>query len=107
MSHTLIIFAKLPEEVETYVVPNHEITDDMRKLLTLAHGKFINCDIMNDGMKFLNVALCKDTNYASDVPDEIDMTKYASVFAHCKVPLDSGPIEGLTIDHVYSMGFIL
>lgn len=105
---TLIVWASLPDTIDTYLVPNDVLVAEHREFLRQAHGKYINStqdlrheDISNDGLAFLNAALSPKKEYVSE--DE-GMYQWACYLYEYKI---ASPIEDVVITHVYSSGFIL
>lgn len=55
---TLLIWEEIPEKTRFFVLENLTQTD--YEALSSAHGKVINCDEENDGMKYLSSSLTPD-----------------------------------------------
>jgi hypothetical protein len=101
MTMSLLIWETVPEKTDLYLIPNH-IATQYRNLLEMAHGKFINSDEMNEGMEFLNAALCSKEEYVDE-----EQKQYACIF-HPYLWGNAHPIgDGVHITHVYLTGFIL
>ena len=109
-SSTLLIWEQVPESTTLYVIPDSKIVPQMREWLRAAHNKFINADEENDGMTFLNVALCENK---SDVPEDSRFYPFVGIFVPYKLGPDpfesdgSGPTKFDKILSVYVSGFVL
>ena len=100
-TYTLLSWASIPEENDFYVIPDEEITETQRTLLAKAHNRLINNDDMNEGMDFLNNALCEEKKHCGDdVPDV-----WKCCWAKYKHDM-SNPVV-CRISHAYFSGFIL
>lgn len=97
MSHTLLVWETVPEDTDLYLIPN-EVANKFQVYLEQAHHRFINCDNMNDGMKFLNTAL------GDEAPEE-GFEEHLGVLREYKC--DKQPILDKTITAVYLSGFVL
>ena len=106
MNFTLLIWEMVPEYHELYLIPN-DVADKYRAFLNQAHNQFINSDPTNDGMDFLNAALCEtDSNNGLTEP----WIQYAGIFSSFKQDTKN-PIHLMNADtlitSVYLSGFIL
>lgn len=127
---TLLVYELVPESISTYLIPNAEVEKDGRlELLKLAHGKLVNADEDNEGMRFLNAALCPakhvdDDSYFDDGctvarvkgsnSNELERVKthepskkeWRCIFDQYKQDKDT-VIEGVVITRVIVSGFFL
>lgn len=107
MNFTLLIWEVVPEATELYLIPN-DVADKYRNFLNQAHNRMINSDNMNDGMNFLNAALCES---ASDNGLEEPWIQHTGVFAKYKQDFKQHPIHIMNADSlitsVYLSGFVL
>lgn len=101
-TYTLIIWEEVPEDTKLFLIPNKDISYEHFVFMKMAHGKLINSDEMNDGLKFLNVALA-DPEYCYDE----DMKKYAGIFCAYQVDKSHPVLQNTNISKVYFSGFIL
>lgn len=100
--YTLLVWEENPEAIKMYLIPNDVITDQYRAFLQQAHNRMINSDEMNDGMKFLNHALCP----TKDTFDDDGFEQYVGVFSSYIVN-NNNPITDKVITAVYLSGFCL
>jgi hypothetical protein len=98
MSHTLLIWEKVPEDTEMYLIPN-EVFDLYEGYMKEAQNHFINSDNMNEGMAFLNTALGEEEA-------EAGMCEYLGIFRQYKVSVKE-PLLDKNITAVYLSGFVL
>ncbi len=67
MKFTLLVWEEIPENTSTYLIPNTELEIDNRlELLKKAHNTFVNASPDNDGLRFLNAALCPEEHVDDD-----------------------------------------
>jgi hypothetical protein len=97
-TYTLLVWELVPEDTDLYLIPN-EIADQYREYFVAAHNKQINCDDMNDGLRFLNTALGEDTA-------EENFEDYLGLFVEYKQK-KSVPLTNQLITNVYLSGFVL
>lgn len=104
MTHTLVVYSIVPECTEFFLIPNEEITPEQSSLLALAHGKFINSDDINEGMRFLQSALAEQAEHcAEDAPIE-----WQCIFRRYVVDVvPETPLTAQSIDRVIYFGFML
>lgn len=115
-TNTLLIWEEIPEDTTLYLLPS-EVADKYLDLLTQAHNKFINFSDYNEGLAFLNAALCdeehiddneyfEDENGISNKTPGIKAKKeWRCIFAKYKVD-ESLPLEA-NISRVILSGFAL
>lgn len=107
MNFTLLIWEMVPEKTELYLIPN-DAADEYRNYLSQAHNRFINSDEMNDGMNFLNAALCESK---FDNGLEEPWSQHVGVFAKYKQDFGKHPLILMNANNaimaVYLSGFIL
>jgi hypothetical protein len=109
MSHSLLVYAMLPESVSFYAIPD-EVANQYRELLKAAHNKMVNMDEdgENAGTDFLIAALCEEKNkddesyFNKSTPPE-----HKCVFAKYKVDISQQPIADKDFTVVYYSGFLL
>lgn len=104
MSKTLLVWEEVPEDTKMYLIPD-DVAKKYRYFLDEAHGRFINHDEENDGMRFLNNALSTESTDDEGWSDE-GFDQYRGIFRDYEVKLGS-PITQENISHVYLSGFIL
>jgi hypothetical protein len=108
MDTILLVYNFHPEETRYYLIPSIEIMrNEWGDYLRMAHGKMVNVDEVNEGMKFLMAATVKPDlkndpeNFEPDVKEE-----WKSAFAEYEVSVnDITPANDLVILGVYSSGF--
>lgn len=98
MSHTLLVWETIPEETDFYLIPN-EVAQKYEEYLKQAHHRFINCDNMNDGLKFLNTAL-------GDEEPEEGFEEHLGALREYKCD-HKKPLLDKHITAVYLSGFVL
>jgi hypothetical protein len=98
---SLVIWEIVPDDTNLYLIPNNVITDDLRRVLEGAHGKFINQDDDVEDTDKLQYALMD-----ADPTYEIEHKEYLGLFVDYCVSDKSKPIVA-NITHVYLTGFIL
>jgi hypothetical protein len=104
VKYTLLIYSEVPEDTKFYLIPDSEINDEQRALLNEAHGRMVNSDEMNDGMRFLNDALCPEEHSC----DEETPKHWHCVFAQYRVEEVAGaPFTGKEISCVVHSGMIM
>lgn len=98
---TLLIWNENPEEIKLYLIPDH-LAREYREFLTEAHDRMINGDLeMNDGLRFLNAALCNE-----DVQEK-RFEQYRGVLMQYEYKYTANPITGTNITAVYQSGMML
>ena|SRR5271165_1990528 len=103
MTHTLLIWQLLPEETVLYLIPNDKLSEEQFEYLEQAQNKMLNASHMNDGLRFLNTALCED--YA-----EKGFEKYRGCLREYKWEDNSEAITDrpdISITNVFLSGFVL
>lgn len=98
MAYTLLVWEEIPEDRALYLIPN-EVADKYRPYLTEAQNRFINSDVTNGGMDFLNTAL------ADEAPAP-GFEEHLGVLRSYKIDL-STPLENTSITHVYLSGWVM
>ncbi len=64
---TLLVWEEIPENTSFYLIPNEELAIDNRlELLKKAHNTFVNAQEDNEGLRFLNAALCPEEHINDD-----------------------------------------
>ena len=99
MSSTLIIYEEVPEKTKLFVIPNSEITEQQRAWLQETHNNLINCDDMNDGMRFFNTAI------SSEKPEE-GFEEFKAIWEGKEID-NKEPLTNANITNVYITGFVL
>lgn len=102
MDRVLLIWEEVPEHTKMYLIPVN-VAESYKQHLEEAHNKFINSNEMNDGMRFLNMALLDEDE---NVADDEDFREHQGCFAEYEVDVDE-PITGYNIVAVYLSGFML
>lgn len=101
MSFTLLIWEIVPENTELYYIPNGKISAKQFEYLHQAQNKIINVDEYNDGLRFLNTALGKESA-------EEGFEEYLGCFAEYKwEDKDEAITDRDPITNVFLSGFAM
>ncbi len=100
--YVLLIWEEIPESTKFFLIPI-EIANDHAEYLEEAHNKFINSDDENDGLNFLNMAVCEP---GQKWDDDVPFKDCAGLFHEYLYDVTK-PITGTNIKAVYLSGFVL
>src|SRR5277367_1820507 len=69
-THTLFIWEQVPEQLDTYLIPNGEMTREMSDALKVANGCYMNATKLTDeqeaALQYLNYALVSQEHKTED-----------------------------------------
>jgi hypothetical protein len=108
-TYTLLIWEEIPENTRLVVIPNNTLDESDLKVLTKAHGKYINNEDDPESYKALNCinnALCQNAEHL-DKEHPVG-SKWAQRWKdHYSREGEFPPVLDKIITRVYLCGFIL
>lgn len=106
-TYVLLVWEEVPDDTRLYFIPQEE-ANKYENYLREAHNCFINVDDMNDGLRFLNVALANPVHGVSEPGFEQYLGIWHNYDRYTRATNEgASPITNHTITAVYVSGFYL
>jgi len=104
-SYSLLIWQQFGEEAIMYLIPNKDISDEMRQYLIETHGSYLNIDDSTEALETLNNAISENSDNCFSTEDN---EKYNCIWHQYKLEIvKNNPFNNINITHVYESGFAL
>jgi len=96
---TVVVWEEIPENTTLYLIPNEIINNNIRDVLRMAHGHFVNQTDSEEG----EYAALKLSDAFGEKESASD-PEWGGKFKEYKF---DGAIENKTVTHIYVSGFLM